>query len=242
MNVAFLVIARGGSKGVKRKNVRPLGGVPLIAYKICSARKSKYCERVLVSTEDAEIQSISSLYGAECPFTRPLELAGDEVASIDVVIHAMEWLVQNDQKSYDAIMLLEPSSPFSIPSDYDRAIELMKKRSASLVVEMRKQTPNREFIGEMSSEGSISKICEQMKTLQSFRRQDVPDNFTMSGGFYLMDWKETMETRKIYHDVPRSYGILSSSTHPIEIDNEEDFHYAKFLLEEGIVSPNQFLK
>ena len=95
MKVLFIITARGGSKGVPRKNIVDMGGLPLIAYKIISAKNSRFDKRIIVSTEDDEIAEIARRYGAEVPFKRPEELAADNADSMDVVYHAMKWIEKN---------------------------------------------------------------------------------------------------------------------------------------------------
>ena len=98
MKVLFIITARGGSKGIPKKNIKILGKLPLIAYNIISAQKCNIKKRIIVSTDDPEIAEVALRYGAEVPFKRPKELATDEASSIDVVIHAMEWIEENDKE------------------------------------------------------------------------------------------------------------------------------------------------
>ena len=123
-NILGLIPARGGSKGLPRKNIIPLLGKPLIAWTIEQALASKYLDRVVVSTDDNEIAEISKKYGAEVPFIRPKELAEDNAKGIDVVLHAIDWLKENDkQKQYDLIMLIQPVSPLSAKEGINKAME-----------------------------------------------------------------------------------------------------------------------
>ena len=95
MNVIFLIIARGGSKAVPGKNLRKVAGISLVGFKAISALRSKYCTRLIISTDDPEIQEDARGYGVEVPFTRPEELATDTASSIDVISHAMDWIEEN---------------------------------------------------------------------------------------------------------------------------------------------------
>ena len=122
-NIFGLISARGGSKGLPRKNIKLLSGKPLIAWTIEQALASKYLDRVLVSTDDKKIAEISKKYGAEVPFMRPKELAEDNAKGIEVVLHAIDWLNENDkQKQYDLIMLLQPTSTLRIIGYINKAI------------------------------------------------------------------------------------------------------------------------
>lgn len=125
-----IIPARGGSKGVPRKNVRPLGGRPLISYAITAAKKSRSVNRVIVSTDDPEIARVAKRYGAEVPFLRPAELAEDSTPTIPVLVHALEWLQKNEGMRPQYILLLEATSPFVTREQIDTAFKLMVAKKA----------------------------------------------------------------------------------------------------------------
>lgn len=235
MNVLALVIARGGSKGVPGKNLKVLGGLPLVAYKIISARKSRHVRRVLLSSDSAEIQDVGRRFGAEVPFTRPTELASDTASSDAVALHAMDWVKGQPGQTPDALLLLEPSTPFATGEDYDRAIELMQVEKAVMVVGMAPHKTNRMFIGEMDDRGGLGPIIHQMQSLQRLDRQSLRPNYTMNGGFYLLDWEHFSKVGRRYVDPHRSYGIVMDEFHSIEIDDPIDLARAQFLIDHGHV-------
>lgn len=119
--ILAIIPARGGSKGLPRKNLLPLSGKPLIAWSIEQALASEYIDRVIVSTDDKEIANVSVEYGADVPFIRPAELATDSASSADVVIHALNFF-EGKGEHYDYIALLEPTSPLRKDGDIDRGI------------------------------------------------------------------------------------------------------------------------
>ena len=162
LRVLFLIVARGGSRGVKDKNIRRIGDLSLLGYKAVTAQKSRYCTRLILSTDSAEIQKEGRKYGVEIPFTRPAELASDTASSIDVIRHAMDWIEQEGADTYDAFMLLEPSSPFATAQDYDQAIELMQSRDANVVVGMRETEVHSTFVGELDPDLRITQIIDQI--------------------------------------------------------------------------------
>ena len=134
-NILGLIPARGGSKGLPRKNIIPLLDKPLIVWTIEQALASKYLDRVVVSTDDKEIAEISKKYGAEVPFIRPKELARDDSTTIDVIIHALNWF-ENAGENYDYLALLEPTSPLREKDDIDNGIKKLidnENRADSLV-------------------------------------------------------------------------------------------------------------
>ena len=122
-----IIPARGGSKGIPKKNIAQLSGKPLIAYTINAALKSKLLTKVIVSTDDKKIADIAKEYGCEVPFIRPESLSGDDVLTYPVLKHAIEFLQENNHEKYDAILLLQPTSPFRSSKDIDNAINLLSK-------------------------------------------------------------------------------------------------------------------
>ncbi|MDD4979802.1 MAG: acylneuraminate cytidylyltransferase family protein [Candidatus Omnitrophica bacterium] len=132
--ILALIPARGASKGVLRKNIKPLSGKPLIAWTIEEARKSKYIDRIIVSTEDKEIADISKKYGAEVPFFRPGKFAVDNSKAIDYILHTLKWLKKNGQKVYDLLILLQPTSPLRSTKDIDGAIRFLFSKNAKAIV------------------------------------------------------------------------------------------------------------
>lgn len=131
-----IITARGGSKTIPRKNIKPLAGKPLIAYTIKAAKDSKLLTRCIVSSDDQEIIKISKKYGAEVPFVRPKELAGDKSGSIEVVQHAIRWLRENDGQEYDYVMILQPTSPLRTGQDIDECIKKIVDNNADSVMSM----------------------------------------------------------------------------------------------------------
>ncbi len=120
--IAFIP-ARGGSKGVPRKNIISLGGFPLLAYSIAAARMSRHIERVIVSSESPEIMSIARDYGAETPFVRPMAAASDTATDRDVILHAMHWMAANENHVPEYWVYLRPTTPFRDPQVIDTAVE-----------------------------------------------------------------------------------------------------------------------
>src|SRR3977135_401602 len=152
VEILFLIVGRGGSRGLPGKNLREIGGLSLIGYKARSARQSRHCSRLIVSSDSPEIQAEAKRHGAEKLFSRPAELATDTASSNDVILHAMDWIETHERRRYDAIMLLEPSSPFALPEHYDEAAGLFVARNASLVVGLREAEVSSIFVGPLASD------------------------------------------------------------------------------------------
>ncbi len=240
--ILFLLVGRGGSKGLPGKNLREIGGLSLIGYKARSALQSRYCSRLIVSSDSAEIRNEAVRHGAEMLFERPAELATDTASSNDVVLHAMDWIEVHELRRYDAIMLLEPSSPFARPEHFDEAIELFLARKASLVVGMRETEVSSIFVGTLGEDGSIGGIVDKMLTTPAQRRQDQPVEVTMNGALYLVGWEAIRRHRKIYADPVTSYGILMDRLHSIEIESAADLAYASYVIEHGMLDASPWQK
>jgi CMP-N-acetylneuraminic acid synthetase len=235
LQILFLLVGRGGSKGLPGKNLREIGGLSLIGYKAVAARQSRYCTRLIVSSDSAEISAEATRHGAEMLFERPAELATDTASSNDVVLHAMDWVEAHEGRRYDAIMLLEPSSPFARPEHFDQAVELFVARKASLVVGMRETEVASVFVGTLGRDRSIGGIVEKMLKTPAQRRQDQPPEVTMNGALYLIGWEAMRKHRKVYADPAASYGILMDRLHSIEIESAADLAYASYVIEHGML-------
>ncbi|MGB0431812.1 MAG: cytidylyltransferase domain-containing protein, partial [Bacteroidia bacterium] len=133
MRVLGVIPARGGSKGVPKKNIKILGNKPLIAYTIESANHSNLKD-VIVSTDSEEIAEVSKRFGAQVPFIRPNDLAGDSAKAIPVIQHALNHMLSIGNEDYDAVMMLQPTTPFRTTEDINKAIdELSQKQSESVI-------------------------------------------------------------------------------------------------------------
>lgn len=231
--ILFLIVARGGSKGVPRKNLCEIDGLSLIGYKARAALGSSSCARLVISSEDREMLDEGRRHGAEAPFVRPVDLASDTARSDDVVLHAMDRVEAEEGSSYDAVMLLEPSSPFTTPADLDRATALYEARRASLVVGVRRAATSTRFTGRLRADGRADRIIEKFAGLGSTRRQDLGPEHTLNGGLYLIDWQALRRTGRIYGDPERSFGLVMDELHSVNIDTLLDLAFAQFLVASG---------
>lgn len=219
-SVLAIIPARGGSKGIPRKNVRDLYNKPLIAWTIEEAKKSKYIDRLIVSTDDYEIKKVSEKYDCEVPFMRPTELAQDDTPGIEPVIHAISQLPE-----YDLIVLLQPTSPLRLVDDIDGVIE---------------QSANNHFIPCVSI-AEVEKTPYWMYRLDKnytmipvlgdanyTRRQDVPKIYELNGAVYVA-LKETIITERSFI-TSNTVGYIMPKERSIDIDTELDFNIAELIL------------
>lgn len=233
--VLFLIIARGGSKGVPRKNLQQVGGQSLLGCKAVSARRSRHCARLILSSEDAEIQEEARRLGVEVPFTRPAALASDTASSDDVVLHAMDWIEQHDPRRYDAVMLLEPASPFARADHYDAAVDMLRARNANAVLGVREVDVASVFTGPLGDDGSLSAVAAKVNALTALRRQDQAPEVTMNGALYLMRWDWYRQARSRYADPAGCYGLLMDRVHSLEIEAPIDLALARTLADDGVL-------
>lgn len=239
MRVLFVITARGGSKGVPKKNIREIGGLPLIAYKIIAAKRCDVASRIIVSTDDNEIAEVAKKFGAEVPFMRPSYLASDTASSMDVVEHAMKWVDEHDSNTYDYVCMLEPSSPFASYDDLDAAFKLIVESNADTLLGMKEVEVNRVFINTLDVNNGLSYFYEAIKNLQSIRRQDQKKEYTMNGCMYIAKWNY-FKNKKIFHSV-NSIPYIMSEEKSIEIDSLFNFDIACYLVEKGKVDLNYWL-
>lgn len=231
MKTLWLVVARAGSKSVPNKNVRLLGGIPLLQYRVFSARALAGCEDVWISTDSAAYAQVAADAGASVPFLRPAELATDDASSIDVVTHAMRY-AQANNLSYDFLGLLEPTSPFV---GAKRLLEaqrmLISNKSAEALVSVRAVHPQSFFV--QRREPTLAVLAARFAAATALRRQDLPQEITPSGGLYLSRW-DAIERNKSFY-VPSTLALPVSDLEGIEIDEPVDWEWAEFLMERGRV-------
>lgn len=233
MKVLFIITARGGSKGVPRKNIVPLNGYPLIAYKIIAAKKCRYDSRIIVSTDDEEIAGVAKQYGAEVPFMRPAELATDQADSMDVLAHAIDWVSKNDTSRYDYLCLLEPSSPFASYIDLDNAIEMIIQKKADTLLSVKEAEVSSAFIHSLDEDGKLSIFYDSIIQMKSVRRQDQKAEYTMNGCIYLAGYDYFVRNR-LFHS-KNSVPYIMPPEASVEIDSMLDYEVARMILEKGLV-------
>lgn len=222
--VICIIPARGGSKGIPRKNIKQLSGKPLIAYSIEQALQSKYIDRVIVSTEDNEIAGIAKKYGAETPFLRPKYLAGDDIAIVDVLLHSIDWIEKREKYNFDILVLLHATAPLRNVSDIDCCIKMLIKEKANNVFSVTESHRNPYF--NMVEVGRNGKITLSKKG--SFTcRQAAPKVYDMNASVYIW-WKDALKKEKgIFLENSRIYVMPKDRS--IDIDDELDFRIAEFV-------------
>lgn len=224
--VLALVPARGGSKGLPRKNMRPFCGKPLIAWSIAAGLESNHVDAVWVSTDDEEIAAIAYKYGAQVPFMRPAELATDQASSVDVIVHAL-GVAQASGNPFDIVVLLEPTSPLREFSDIDGALEglIASEAATSIVGVAAVETVHPAYLFREHG-GFIEPYLGQGPT--GVRRQTLEPLVFIEGSVYATYIDEFLQRRSFYHD--RTAGWRVPRYKAIEIDEMADFIAAEALM------------
>ncbi|MFZ5633348.1 MAG: cytidylyltransferase domain-containing protein [Bacillota bacterium] len=223
--ILAVIPARGGSKGIPRKNIRIVAGKPLIAWTIVEARKSKYIDRMILSSDDKEIISVAESWGCEAPFVRPAELAQDDTPGIEPVLHAIQTLPAYD---YDYVVLLQPTSPLRTVSDIDGCIEYCLKQRANACVTVTEQDKSPYWMFTLDYYGRIhSLICTEKKNL---RRQDLPVVYSLNGAVYIARIKWLLENKSFTSDETLAY--VMPCERALDIDTEYHLRIFEFLIED----------
>ena len=220
-----IIPARGGSKGLTRKNILPLLGKPLIAWTIEQAHLSKYLDKVIVNTDDSEIAKVAKDHGAEVPFLRPQELAQDMSRGIDVVLHNLSWLEENNEV-YDLIILLQPTSPLRKSEDIDNAIELLFSKNAQAIISVCEVEHHPYWENILPETGCMGEFLSN--EIMNKNRQERPVFYRLNGAIYLA-YCDYLRTYKSFYG-NETYAYIMPRERSIDIDNVLDLKLAEFMI------------
>lgn len=221
--IVAIIPARGGSKGIPKKNIKPLLGKPLIAWTIWQARKSEYLDKIIVSTENDEIAEVSRDWSAEI-IKRPKELAKDESPTIDAVFHLLEVL-RTENYNPNIVVLLQPTSPLRTAKDIDNAIDLFLNSDCESVVSVceAKHPPYWSF----KIDGGYLKHLFGNEYLK-MRRQDLPKTYMPNGAIYISTPQMLYKYKSSYCEKTIPYVMPAERS--IDIDTEIDFMLAELVM------------
>ena len=224
-----VVPARGGSKGLPGKNLRPFAGLPLIVHTLQCALDCPEVDRVIVSTDDDEIIRVSrGVAGVEVPFRRPAHLATDEANSVDAYLHVVDCLDISEGVAPSEICVLLPTSPLRLPSDISAAIELYRQRDAQIVISVSETKPA-EWIQTMAGDGRLHSIVPSDRLLN---RQNYDPVYLPNGSIYVFDIETLRRTRDILGE--RVFGYQMPPERSVDIDTETDFLTAEAIINERL--------
>jgi CMP-N-acetylneuraminic acid synthetase len=226
--VVALIPARGGSKGVPRKNIRQLAGKPLIAYSIQTALESKLIERVVVSTEDIEIAEVARRWGAEVPFMRPRELATDDSPEWLTWQHAIQSLNgADDGFKVEMLVCVSPTSPLRNVEDVEACIRTLQESDADLVISTRAADRNPYYNMVAIDDNGYARLAVEPSE-RFHRRQDAPQLFDITTVAYAARPDFIMRATGIFDGKVKA--VLVPSERAVDIDTELEFSFAEYLL------------
>ena len=223
-SVLALIPARGGSKGLPRKNVLPLGDRPLIGWTIAAAQASRFVDRIVLSSDDPEIIAVARSLGCDAPFVRPAALATDKAHSIDVALHALGVLGTR----YDYLVLLQPTSPLRTAADIDACIERCAQSNATSCVSVVEAHQHPAWMFQMAPAGRLQRYATGDMAL---RRQDLPPIYVLNGAVYVADTAWLTEVRAFLGEGTLGYAMPESRS--MDIDTPFDLQVAEMMLEES---------
>lgn len=236
--VLALIPARGGSKSIPRKNIRPLAGYPLIAYSIVAGLAAETVTRVLVSTDDPEIAGIARQFGAETPFLRPAEFSQDQTPDLPVFQHALQWLDENEGWQPEIIIQLRPTSPFRRVMHIDQAIyRLLEHPEADAVRTVCEPFQNPFKMWRIQADGFMQPLVDiGVPEPYNMPRQALPEVYWQTG-YVDAAWSDTI-LHKNSMTGERILPLVIDPSEWIDIDSADDWRRAERLLESGELTWN----
>jgi N-acylneuraminate cytidylyltransferase/CMP-N,N'-diacetyllegionaminic acid synthase len=220
---AALIPARGGSRRIPRKNLRPIAGKPMIAWTIEAAQRSKAIHTVIVTTDDEGIATVSRNLGAEVPFIRPAALASDEADSVSVVVHALDFMRERGD-SPAALALLQPTSPLRTAEDIDRAATIYREKGASAVVSVKCVERPVHWLRRIGASGELFPYTENGAPIT----RSAEPIYELNGAIYLLDAEMFARERTFFPD--RCFAYVMPPERSIDIDTPWDLRLAELLM------------
>ncbi len=223
-----IIPARGGSKGLPGKNVKLLNGKPLIAYTIEAALKSDYINHVIVTTDSKEIADAAKRYGADIPFIRPDELAGDTSSAVDVYLHAVNF-IKNKDVNIDEFIVLLPTAPMRTSKHINEAIELFRNSDAKTLISVKEaDIPVTWYLNKDSNNRLVNAGFGKGNAINN--RQLNQKYFIPNGAIYILNYDLLATQRTYYCDNTIAYEMNAEDS--IDIDTLFDFKLAEFFMSE----------
>jgi CMP-N-acetylneuraminic acid synthetase len=223
IEVLGLITARGGSKRLPGKNIKRLCKKPLIAWTAEAARKSRFINRVILSTDDKQIAAVAKKWGVEVPFMRPSSLAKDSTPHMAVLEHVIFWLRKNEKRLPEYILVLQPTSPLRISGDIDSAIKIAIRERADAVIGVCELTKNPTMVWQLTAEGTL-------RSADYYRSQKTGRYFVPNGAIYLIRTSVLIAKQTLYPE--KTFPYLMPAARSLDIDTPWDFYMAELILNE----------
>jgi len=228
--IAALITARGGSKGIPKKNIAMLCGKPLIHWTVECAMKSGYIDKIFLSTDNDEIISAVKKFPVEVPFKRPKNLSSDKATSTDVIMHFIDWMKKSGN-CYDILLLLQPTSPFRKSEHIDSSIKkFIGNEEAISLISVTENTKSPYLSRKINSNGFVENL---FNVKSEKRRQDIPVTYYINGAIYLMDIKNFGKYRTF--QTPKTLSYIMPYYSSIDIDEPMDLKIAELYYKEKLV-------
>ncbi len=222
--ILALIPARGGSKGLPRKNALDFCGRPLIAWTIDAALKSRYVDAVAVSTDNDEISAVSRSAGASVPFKRPAKLATDRASSMDVVLHAMRYF-EEQGNDFDILALLQPTSPLRKTRHLDAALEFFNRKKARAVLSVTEAEHPPAWMNQLPPDLCMKNFVQHADRKKN--RQVLGKYYRLNGAIYIADWNFLKKSEDWFS--PKTFAYVMDRVSSTDIDTLEDFQFAEYL-------------
>ncbi|GGD84777.1 acylneuraminate cytidylyltransferase family protein [Planktosalinus lacus] len=230
-NILAVIPARGGSKGIPGKNIKLLGGKPLLQYTVEAVRESSLLSRVILSSEDTAIIEVAKSLGVEVPFVRPAQLAIDNSGSLEVVQHALAFFKEKGE-FFDAVCLLQPTTPFREKGSIDEALQQFINRGVDSLVSVREVPAeyNPHWVFEADEEGCLHSATGDRDIIK--RRQELPKAYFRDGSIYLTKTDVILQQNSLYGN---SIGyVVSKGKRYVNLDTLADWERAEDLINESL--------
>lgn len=233
-NIVAIIPARGGSKSIPRKNIRFLAGIPLLAYSIAAAQKSKLIDRIIVSTDDEVIADLAKEWGAEVPFIRPKELASDTALDFPVMDHAVRWLELKEDYRSDVVVQLRPTSPLRPPGLVDEAIRtLLTNPGADSVRVVTPTGENPYKMWQIEEDELKPLIYSNFHEAYNMPRQALPSTYWQTGHVEVIRFQTIMKKQSLTGDV--ILPCVVPHEFAVDLDNLQQWSYAEYLIEQDVL-------
>lgn len=229
MKILGLIPARGGSKGIPRKNIAPLAGKPLLAWTVETAGASGVLDRLVVSTDDPEIAEMARRLGAETPFIRPAELARDDTPGVEPALHAVSWLRGKEDYQADLVLLLQPTSPLRSVDDIRGIVESARREGVDAAVSVTAAKKHPFWMRGMADDGRLIPFMEADR--EYVARQQLPPLYAVNGALYLIRTEVFLAEKTFFTD--RTYAYIMPEERSLDIDSLWDLHLAELILRDG---------
>ena len=230
LEILGITLARGGSKGIKNKNIKLLNKLPLIAHTIIEAKKSKYIKDYIISTDSLKIANISKKYGAKVPFLRPSQLSTDKASSVAALIHAVKFMEKKNNIKYDYVIELMCTNPLKTVYDIDSIIKKIVRTKSDSVIALNRIYDHHPARVKKIVKGKIVNFCVREKA--ESRRQDLrPNAYVRSGSIYALK-RDYLINKKRRYGSKKSYAYILPDNRAINIDGILDSYLAEKILKE----------